>query len=233
MKNGRNWSKFLTEFISVFIAVVFAFALNNWNDNRKDKNAETKILAEISNGLTKDLDDITLNILGHKEGIVACKHWRKVINNSEFSQDSVLINYLNLTRDFLSIQNKAGYETLKSQGLELIKNDSLRLEIISLYEYDFKTLEKFEETYSEMQFQNSYYKELNKIIAPFLVFDNKGNINSLKLPIDINQIDKNIFLAYLWKIEMNRNFILYYYAEMEKKTQKLILNIENELKSNN
>ena len=230
MKESKNWSKFLIEFISVFIAVVFAFALNNWNDNRKDNNAETKILHEISNGLTKDLDDIALNILGHKEGIIACKHWRKVINNTEFSQDSVLINYLNLTRDFVSIQNKAGYETLKSKGLELIKNDSLRLEIISLYEYDFKTLEKLEETYSEMQFQKSYYKELNRIISPFLVFDNKGYITSLKRPIKVSEIDKNIFSAYLWKIEMNRNFILHYYSEMEKKTRKLIIIIESELK---
>jgi hypothetical protein len=230
MKNSNNWSKFLIEFISVFIAVVFAFYLNNWNDNRKDNNAEMKILDEISNGLTKDLDDIKLNIHGHEEGIIACKYWRKVINNTEFSQDSVLVNYLNLTRDFVSINNKAGYETLKSKGLELIKNDSLRLEIISLYEYDFKTLEKLEETYSEMQFQNSYYKELNEIISPFLVFENNGNINALNLPIDVNKKDQNIFLAYLWKIEMNRNFILYYYSEMKKKTRKLISNIETELK---
>ena len=230
MRKSKNWSKFLIEFISVFIAVVFAFALNNWNDNRKDNNAETKILHEISNGLEKDLDDITLNILGHKDGVVACKYWRKVINNAEFSQDSVLLNYLNLTRDFVSIQNKAGYETLKSKGLELLKNDSLRLEIITLYEYDFKTLLKLEETYSEMQFQNSYYKELNKIISPFLVFDKKGYIISLELPVKVSKIDKNIFLAYLWKIEMNRNFILYYYSEIEKKTRKLIMNIENELK---
>ena len=81
-----------------------------------------------------------------------------------------------------------------------------------------------------MQFQNSYYKELNKIISPFLVFDNKGNMNSLKVPIALSKIDKNIFLAYLWKIEMNRNFILYYYSEMEQKTRKLILNIKNEIK---
>lgn len=230
MGKSQKWSKFLIEFISVFFAVVFAFALNKWNDNRKDNHSETKILSEISNGLTKDLDDIRLNIDGHKEGLVACKFWRNVINNTEFSQDSVLFNYLNLTRDFVSIQNKAGYETLKSKGLELIKNDSLRLEIISLYEYDFKTLQKLEETYSEMQFQNSYYKELNKIISPFLIFDNKGNIISLERPIKVNKIDKNTFLAYLWKIEINRNFILYYYSEIEKKTRKLIMDIENELK---
>ena len=58
MLESKNWSKFLIEFISVFIAVVFAFALNNWNDSRRDYNTEKKILYEISNGLTKDLDDI-------------------------------------------------------------------------------------------------------------------------------------------------------------------------------
>jgi len=229
MKKGNNWSKFLIEFVSVFIAVVFAFALNNWNDNRRDNNAEMKILSEISNGLNKDLEDIKLNVSGHKKGIKACNYWRRVINNAEFGQDSILVNYKYLTRDFISIQNKAGYETLKSKGLELIKNDALRLEIISLYEYDFETLMKLEETYGEMQFQNSYYKELNRIISPYFIFDKKGIITTLELPITISTIDKNTFLSYLWKIEMNRNFILHFYTEMVKKTNKLLLNINKEL----
>jgi len=230
MRKTKNWSKFLIEFISVFIAVVFAFALNNWNDNRKDNLAERKILREISNGLKKDLDDIELNIKGHKEGIRACKYWRKIINNNKFSKDSLLTYYLSLTRDFVSIQNKAGYASLKSKGLELIKNDSLRLEIISLYEYDYETLLKLEETYGEMQFQNNYFKELNNIISPYFIFDEFGNINNIKLPINLNNINKNIFLSYLWKIEINRNFILYYYSQIEKKIKTLISNIKMELK---
>ena len=230
MKNSKNWSKFLIEFISVFIAVVFAFGLNNWNDNRRDRNAEKKILKEIANGLTKDLDDIKLNVFGHKEGIDACKYWRKVITNNEFSQDSIQIYYLGLTRDFVSIQNKAGYETLKSKGLELIRNDSLRLEIISLYEYDYSTLQKLEESYEEMQFHNNYYKELNRLVSPHFEFDQLGNIQKINTPIRIDENEKNIFLTYLWKIQVNRNFILYYYSEIEKQTQKLILNIDQELK---
>lgn len=230
MNKSNNWSKFLIEFISVFIAVVFAFALNNWNDNRKDNNVEEKILSEISNGLTKDLDDIKLNVRGHKEGIKASNYWRRIVNNTEYSQDSILTYYLSLTRDFVSIQNRAGYETLRSKGLELIKNDSLRLEIISLYEYDYEILMKLEETYGEMQFQNNYYKELNRIISPYFIFDKKGNIKALELPIIINKIDKNTFLSYLWKIEINRNFILSYYIEVEKKTNKLKSNIDKELK---
>ena len=57
-----NWKKRGGEFLSIFVAVISAFALNNWNDNRRDANSENKILVEISNGLEKDLVDIQLNV---------------------------------------------------------------------------------------------------------------------------------------------------------------------------
>ena len=230
MMKKQGCAKFLIEFVSVFVAVVFAFTLNKWNENRKDSIAEEKILYEISNGLKKDLDDIASNMDGHRRGIAACKYWRKVVRNEAFSQDSVWINYILVTRDFISIQNRAGYETLKSKGLELITNDSLRLEIISLYEYDFNNLQKLEERYDEMQFYQNYYQEFSRIVSPFLVFDERGVISSIKTPLELNRADKNLLLSYLWKIEVDRNFILYYYSQMQDKTKKLIADIEKELK---
>ncbi len=203
--------------------------LSTWNDNRRDDNTEIKILSEISNGLKKDLEDIHVNTKGHKYGISACSYWRRVVNNDAFDIDSIQQYYFNLTRDFVSIQNVSGYETLKSKGLEIIKNDSLRFEIISLYEYDFSTLKKFEEEYDEMQFQDSYYKEINNLISPYFNFNKTGNIDSITLPINLNK--KNTFLSYLWKIQINRRFILSYYADIEKKVEKLIKNIDIELKS--
>jgi hypothetical protein len=71
----KNWKKHGIEFFSIFIAVVSAFALNNWNENRRDNNSENKILVEISNGLEKDIDDIKLNVSGHKSGISACNYF--------------------------------------------------------------------------------------------------------------------------------------------------------------
>ena len=50
--------KYAFEFVSIFIAVISAFALNNWNDHRKDREAEEKILIEIDKGLDKDLYDL-------------------------------------------------------------------------------------------------------------------------------------------------------------------------------
>ncbi|MCP4801501.1 MAG: hypothetical protein GY891_01435 [Bacteroidetes bacterium] len=226
----RNWKKHGFEFLSIFIAVVSAFALNNWNENRRDARSENKILTEISNGLEKDLDDIKLNVGGHKTGISACNYFRKAFVDKNIETDSLMYHYFNLTRDFVSIQNIAGYETLKSKGLELIKNDSLRLKIISIYEYDYNTLRKLEEEYSEMQFQENYFKEINEELSPNFKIDNNGNIIGIDYPIKIQENKRNKLLLYLWKIQSNRIFILKYYSEIEKKIKELRVNINNEIK---
>ncbi len=233
MKKGfriKNWKQYGFEFLSIFIAVVSAFALNNWNENRRNGNAENKILTEIANGLEKDLDDIKLNVSGHESGVSACNYFRNSFAGKNIMVDSLMFHYFNLTRDFISIQNVAGYETLKSKGLELIKNDSLRLAIISLYEYDYNTLKKLEEEYSEMQFQKNYFKEINEELAPNFKVDDVGNIMGVDSPLKIQENKKNKLLLYLWKIEINRVFILKYYFEIEKKISKVLEDINIELK---
>ncbi|MCH2083770.1 MAG: hypothetical protein MK226_15350 [Saprospiraceae bacterium] len=229
MKPKWDWKKYVMEFISIFIAVISAFALTNWNENRREEEAATKILLEISNGLQKDLEDIRINVYGHKEGIKACQFWRAVLSNQEVNYDSLYEHYINLTRDFFSVQNNSGYETLKSRGLELLKNDSLRFDIISLYEYDYKSLKTMEEDYYEMQFQENYFKELNDIIAPNFEFDSIGNIASIQQPLRISQKETKLILTYLWKIQVNRNFILKYYGSMEEKIQKIDQNINMQI----
>lgn len=225
----KNWKKHGFEFLSIFIAVITAFALNNWNENRRDAHSENKILTEISNGLEKDLEDIKLNVGGHKTGISACSYFKNAFVGNDIEADSFMYYYSKLTRDYVSIQNIAGYETLKSKGLELINNDSLRLKIISLYEYDYNTLRKFEEEYTEMQFEENYFKEISEELAPHFKIDSIGNITGVELPIQIQEDRRNKLLLYLDKIQSNRIFILRYYSEIERKIDDVREHIDNEI----
>ncbi|QAA80867.1 hypothetical protein EI546_03590 [Aequorivita sp. H23M31] len=224
-----NWRKQGFEFLLIFIAVISAFALNNWNENRKTEDSENKILTAIANGLEKDIDDIRSNKRGHKKGISACVYFRKLLTNQEVNPDSLLVQYENLTRTFISIQNVAGYETLKSQGLGLVSDDSLRLQIISLYEYDFNALRKLEEEYSELQFQKNYFNEINTVLAPNFEFDENGKPSGIALPLEISENQKKILLVYLSKIEENRNFILTFYSDIETKIESVRKNITKEI----
>jgi hypothetical protein len=226
-----NWRKYTFEFFSIFIAVITAFALNNWNDNRKADKSENKILIEISNGLEKDIEDIRQNILGHKRGLNACYYFRNVLAGKKVNSDSLMIHYSALTRDFISIQNTAGYETLKSRGLELIENDSLRLEIITLYEYNYNILRKLEEEYMEMQFQENYFVEINRSLAPNFQFDANKKITGIDLPLKIPVDEEKTILLYLWKIKGNRVYILDYYSDIEKRVTEVQKQISKEIKS--
>ncbi|MEL6821390.1 MAG: hypothetical protein AAFP70_06505 [Calditrichota bacterium] len=220
MKN-RSWKSYLLEFFSIFIAVISAFALNSWNENRRDYNAETKILSEISNGLQKDIKDIQENMMGHEWGIDACNYFVRLVRGEVVGQDSVAQHFLRLTRDFISIQNRSGYEALKSKGLEIVSDDSLRYAIISLYEYDFTTLKKLEEEYAEMQFYNSHFSDLNTLLSQYFVFDKEGQLVNIDLPLQLTFSQKKDLLSRLFKIEMNRKFILRFYSGIEEKVKKI------------
>ena len=220
-----SWKKYGIEFLSIFIAVISAFALNNWNDTRKGNIAEEKILTEIYDGLEKDLIDINGNVDGHKQGINAVIYFRNLIAKKKVSNDSLAQYYFTLTRNFFLLQNTSGYETLKSRGLEIIGDDSLRSSIISIYEYEYSILRKLEEAYSEMQFHEHYFKEINQILARSFIFDkNKKSIIGIETPLKISKNEEKILLTYLWKIQTNRKFTLKCYAQTKEKIEKIIKN---------
>ncbi|HPE98689.1 MAG: hypothetical protein R2767_11645 [Chitinophagales bacterium] len=231
MKRKRTYriGKYTFEFLSIFIAVISAFALNNWNDNRRDRLAENKILTEIYNGLENDLNDVRANSQGHSSGLQAVTFFMDVLANNTAQTDSFLIHYFNLTRDFISIQNTSGYETLQSKGLELIRNDALRTAIISLYEYDYTTLKKLEEEYYELQFQENYFHVINAILSEYLLVNDHKQITGISIPLELDQQEEKLLLTCLWKIQANRMFILRYYTEIETRIIQVRGSIKAEL----
>ncbi|MEO8233622.1 MAG: DUF6090 family protein [Ignavibacteriota bacterium] len=220
------------EIFLVVVGILIALSINTWNDNRKESLIENKILTEISNGLSQDLIDIKSNRDGHLAGLKACDYWGKIINNEKVNSDSVRFFYHYLVRDFLSIQNTSGYEYLKSKGLELITNDSIRIEITTLYEQHYNFLRKLEEDYQEMQFQKEYFKDINNIVSPYLVFNQARELKSIRLPLKLSESEKQLFISYLWKIKKNRLFILELYSGTEQKIKQLQEKIDKEISQN-
>lgn len=228
-KSKVNWRRYTLEFLSIFIAVVAAFALDHWNDNRRDRHSEQKILREVRNGLLLDLQDIANNKTGHQYGIRTCHYFRDLLNQQNVAQDSVAFMYTILLRDFNTIFNKTGYESLKSKGLEIVRNDSVRFQIISLYDYYYQILYKIEEEAHEMQSFKSFFHSINDALAPYMEFDDQGRLVAFTTPVDLEPATRNAILSYLWRIENNRTFKLARYQLVEQKIQILINAIDSEL----
>ncbi|MEL6537818.1 MAG: hypothetical protein AAFQ98_20525, partial [Bacteroidota bacterium] len=226
-----SWSKLALEFLSIFIAVISAFALNNWNDNRRDRLAEDKILAEIQNGLQLDLKDIEGNTNSHQQSIKACRYFRRLVQGQSVSSDSLGIHYIMVVRDFTSIMNLSGYQSLKSKGLEIISNDSIRLQILALYDHWYQIIYKLEETAAEMQAFTTYFHGINEILKAYLQFDNLGNLVGIRQPLPLTPTEKNELLSYLWRIEINHLYKLQKYQTLTEQVNTLKAAIELHLQT--
>ncbi len=224
-----NWRKYTFEFLSIFIAVVSAFALTNWNANRNSKHSEQKILLEIKNGLSRDIQDFNGNIFSHKLSLRANTVFRDLVQNKPIPQDSIGLFYISLFRDYTPIINRSGYESLKANGLKTISNDSLRFQIITLYDYYHAIIEKLEDDVTEMQSFENYFASINRLLHPYMEFDDVGHLKMIRTPEKLTEAERKEILSYLWRLETNRKYKLKRYDLVINTIKDLETKIEKEL----
>ena len=223
-----NWKKYFFEFLSIFIAVISAFALNNWNENKNNSYSEEKILTEIRNGIHLDQQDFKVNMNGHQFSLKAIQVFRNSILGNTVSQDSIGIFYTLLLRDYKPIINISGYESLKASGLKTVRNDHLRFKIIELYDYYYEII-KILDSVPEMQSFQNYFALINSIIHTHLEFDDDGNVIKLNSLSSLSETKKKEILSYLWRLENNRNFKLKRYEATLLKMDRVLQLLLNEL----
>lgn len=225
----ENIKKYTSEFVLIFISVILAFAMTEWSNSRGEKLSEDKLLTEIRNGINKDLEDFTNNINGNRLSLRSVAVMRDWLNQKEVPQDSIAVYYSILFRNYAPIINKSGYESLKSTNLKTITNDSLRSEIITLYDYHYKILETLENDAEEMQEFKNFYKPINSLLFPYMEFSEEGRLLKLKPALGLTENQKKEIMSYLWQIEFHRKFKLLRYEDVMKAIRKLDKNISQNL----
>lgn len=123
------------EIILVVIGILIALSINNWNENKKAKETEIYVLAEILNNLKEDALLIKGIIAKREEANISARNMlvylkKDTVNVDVLSED--FLNYLSFERYF-PINN--AYEILKSKGLKL-SNNELTTRISRYYDYE-------------------------------------------------------------------------------------------------
>lgn len=222
--------KYLSDFALIFISVILAFGLTEWSSNKGEKISENKLLIEIKNGIDSDLKDFEANLKMHKlskDGVRALRNWT---NNNPVNQDSLNFYYYIIFRNYSPIINKTGYESLKQINLKIISNDSLRFQIIKLYDFHYNILEQLENKNEEMQDFKTYFSPINSILTPYMIFDDKGNLKTFK-KADFTVNQKKELLSYLWRMELTKKFKIIRYSEVIKEIGSLNKSITKEIKN--
>ncbi len=135
-----DWKYAFRELFLIVTGILVALTINNWNDGRKQKQNEIKMLKELKSSLNSDLQDLESNIAWLEK---YAKSKEILMDTEKTGYHDTLNNHLNslIYDDIYLVVNRGSFESLKSLGLYLISNDSIRLEVVNLYEYSYKVQE--------------------------------------------------------------------------------------------
>lgn len=129
------------EIVLVVAGILIALQVNNWNENRKQKQIEIAALAEVRDDLVNSMWDINQNLTLMRDWLESAWKVKRHINNSEVFADSLGFDLLNLTRDEYLLPTSKTYSGLRYAGFKVIKNDDIRLKLDELYEVLFPRLQ--------------------------------------------------------------------------------------------
>jgi hypothetical protein len=224
----RRYFKYaIGEIILVVIGILIALQINNWNDAHNLSNKETSLLIEMKSNLESDLEGLKWDINKNEGLLKANRGVLKSLNDGVY-HDSLNLYYTWIKGNTVFIKNTSAFKNLESLGLDIIKNDSLRIKITNLYSTQYEYIRYVEQVRDEKFQFEQIIPQINKHLR--LTSEN------LYQPINFEELSRNNEFKSVIKINCDlRNYIIVTYKDIEKMISELILVIELELegKKNN
>jgi hypothetical protein len=134
-KTGKYFKYAIGEIILVVIGILIALQINTWNNSNIDRQKEKEYLIS----LLKDVELQTTLVNGqinHENKMrLNCEKALINLNSTAINQDSLNYYLAGITRKTFVINNPTFQELKSSGNILLIRNNKLRNEILSFYQY--------------------------------------------------------------------------------------------------
>ena len=194
-KIGKYLKYAIGEIVLVVIGILIALQINNWNQLNKTKKEEKELLSLIKNAINDDLKDLENASIFVKKEIGYTDRILYHLEHKTSYPDSLWSDFSILT---INIQNRVSFNQVAIKSFEekedLIRNDSLRYQIIKLYN------ESYLKATSELANYNSNLVGITRpltktrFIFPLevKVDDKKHTIFYPMQPVDFESLKKDI-----------------------------------------
>ena len=173
-KTGKYLKYAIGEIILVVIGILIAISINNWNEKRKLTNTEIKILKEMKLAINDDIGRLKYNVKTYTEVNRSLEIIKEQLPLETPTNDSLQYAFKNSLFNNRVLPNIGAYETLKAKGIDIISNDSLRRQIIDVYEINYKY---FQDTAQNLFLSESFIQEYCATL--FNNLDSFGNDNTM------------------------------------------------------
>lgn len=129
-----DWFRYGFETLAVIVGILIAFALDNWNEERKLKKDEISMLKNFSESLKNDVVAFEYPLQINPRVSNSIEVIIESIEKDIPYHDTLKYNFRNTAYLWAADINESIFETLKSKGLSLISNEQLRQHIIDVYD---------------------------------------------------------------------------------------------------
>lgn len=150
-----KWPEFLLEIFVIMVGILGAYTLNGWSYRTERSGQERQILREIRNNLELDLFDLQGNRNAHK-GALDLLDSLENAENYQLTDEQIGLYLFRAFRDLVYLPQTSAFETLKAKGVDLISNDSLRIDILRLYDFQYNGIVEIEGQYDPSGYTADY-----------------------------------------------------------------------------
>ena len=234
------------EILLVVIGILLALQVNNWNEDRKFRAQQAGLLKDLVNDLEANLHELQGGLVMNSQLLSEYRSLMRAIREDQPASPAIDSLCLHLENWHSPFFTRTAYESLKNKGLEIIRNDSLKERIISVYERSFVFLT---DDYDRMEWDfaatvktrllNNYieYKELDPgeddVSGPIDPLDPKAIQGEVRVaPVDFEAMKADgPFVNMLSQLIHNRRRGVILYSQVIAELESLIRDIQGELKT--
>ena len=157
----------LGEIFLVMIGILLALQVNNWNENRKERNLENRYLHRLAADLEKDIESFSVSLDANESRKKRAEFLLEAVDSSGLVSEEPTyfiesIEYAGYTYD--PVISDHIFEEIKSSGrLAIIQNEELRT-ALSTYYSTLNNRDQF--NFIRQEFQIDYLKFSRGILLP-------------------------------------------------------------------
>jgi hypothetical protein len=214
-KTGKYLKYALGEIILVVIGILIALQINNWNENKKRTASEVKHLKELKSDIIETLKDAKRDVNLYRNDIQSIIYLQDFFFNKIAYHDSLAYHFYRSVEHYQLYSKTSAFESIKSIGLDIISNDSLRLGITDFYQIQIKdAVDQGRVSQGSMNFTNKlwpyfekHFKPIDKSIRKDSAWYNTniGNYMPKKWQVlDADALQKD----YPLQLKLNRSLVL-------------------------
>ncbi|MEL4456507.1 DUF6090 family protein [Lutimonas vermicola] len=229
-KTGKYLKYAIGEIVLVVIGILIALWLNNLNLKNQKRSEEIDILKGLKKDFQSDIKDFELNIWFYNSISSSADVILKQLESSDVYNDSLASYFAGTIRWPRSIINKNSFDVLKSKGLDLISNDSLRNEILNFHGQEYTSIKTWENEINREIYFDEILKRFDKVDPWNFDKDGKFNLGTMK-PNNYDELKTDtLYKSLLRTMKRDAEYLLYGdYFDIIKDLESLIISIDKEL----